>query len=232
MAVIDGSMALELALLFGVLHAFEPGHGKTAMFTYMLNARRTCWHAAWLGLTTGLAHSAVVIIIAISAHLVGHWLIDGGINHDHIAIPLRWLSGCVLLGIGAFMLYRALQSKTQGACCRQHDHRREGDSRHLVHDFRLTTAVGVTVGMMPCPTLIAAFMAALGTGRTELGVQAVGLFAIGLVICVTCLGIAFRYVSHQLGHLSRYWQLLQAVIIATMGAAYLAGAMATDYQTY
>ena len=40
------------ALVFGFLHALEPGHGKTALLAYMADGRKSYWHSVVVGFSS------------------------------------------------------------------------------------------------------------------------------------------------------------------------------------
>ncbi|MBI4219453.1 MAG: hypothetical protein HY682_04855 [Chloroflexi bacterium] len=58
-----GLIALSLVLAAGIgsFHALTPGHGKTIMAAFLIGTRGTVRHAALLGLTVAVAHTAGVL---------------------------------------------------------------------------------------------------------------------------------------------------------------------------
>src|SRR5207248_10099541 len=56
---------LLAAAVFGMAHAFTPGHGKTLVAAYLVGEKGTVAHALTLGLSTTLAHTGSVIAVAV-----------------------------------------------------------------------------------------------------------------------------------------------------------------------
>ena len=57
--------ALGLALVFGMLHALTPGHGKTMVAAYLAGTRGQARHALILGGTVTVTHTAGVFALGI-----------------------------------------------------------------------------------------------------------------------------------------------------------------------
>jgi hypothetical protein len=56
---------LLFAALLGALHAMSPGHGKTVVGAYLIGSRGTPKHAAFLGLTVTVTHTAGVFALGV-----------------------------------------------------------------------------------------------------------------------------------------------------------------------
>ena len=56
---------LLFAVLLGAAHALSPGHGKTVVGAYLVGARGTARHAAFLGLTVTITHTAGVFALGL-----------------------------------------------------------------------------------------------------------------------------------------------------------------------
>ncbi len=93
--------SVGLGFLLGMLHAIEPGHGKTAMFVYMLRQRSTFWHPVVMGLTTAASHAFSLAIIAGVVHFGAHWLAgDSHRGEEAVSSCLQWISALLLVAIG------------------------------------------------------------------------------------------------------------------------------------
>src|SRR5205823_6588050 len=56
-------VSILAALFWGAAHALTPGHGKTVVAAYLVGARGTARHAAFLGLTVTVTHTAGVFAL-------------------------------------------------------------------------------------------------------------------------------------------------------------------------
>ena len=63
------TLSSSVAFIFGVLHALEPGHGKTALLTYVASGKRTWKEGIVISVTSAFTHSLAVFIIAFVSSL-------------------------------------------------------------------------------------------------------------------------------------------------------------------
>lgn len=95
------------SFFLGALHALEPGHGKTAMFVYLLDGRRSFWHPIVMGLSTAVSHSISLFAIAFGVHLAHH-VISGDHNHEgHVSVTLQWISAMLVVAVSGFLMVQA-----------------------------------------------------------------------------------------------------------------------------
>jgi nickel/cobalt transporter (NicO) family protein len=170
--VIEFSIGVSFVL--GVLHALEPGHGKSAMFVYMLQQRKSFWHPIVMGVTTGLSHAASLMVIALAVHLGVHILSgDEHAGHQHAGEALQWISSVLLVGIGFRLLYLARRgklSKKTCSCCRDAKVASETTgcstpARPAGTSMRMTVLLGIAVGLLPCPTALPSYWRLFGRHR-------------------------------------------------------------------
>ena len=182
-------LTLGLSFLLGILHALEPGHGKTAMLVYLTGGRRSAWHPLVMGISTAISHSLSLLAIAFSVHLAHH-LITGDHHHEHlVSRVLQWISALLVMTIGAWMLVQARRGRSASCACGHHacsQDRHQATHPDLVslsgidspaerepaelpvprspHGFRTTAMLGFAVGLLPCPSVLAALFTGLSTG--------------------------------------------------------------------
>jgi hypothetical protein len=72
-----GAIALALAgaFVWGALHAFSPGHGKTIVAAYLVGSRATARHALFLGLTTTITHTTGVFMLGVITLLASRYIV-------------------------------------------------------------------------------------------------------------------------------------------------------------
>ncbi|MEJ7772456.1 MAG: hypothetical protein WKF51_11190, partial [Geodermatophilaceae bacterium] len=107
LTLLVGTFAVLLAILLGCGHALLPGHGKTMIAAYLAARRGRGRDAVIVGATVTATHTAGVLLlglaISISSSLAGEEV-------------LRWLgiiSGLLVAGIGAYMLWTALRARRE-----------------------------------------------------------------------------------------------------------------------
>ena len=97
--------------------------------------------------------------------------------------------------------------------------------------WRSLLALGISGGLIPCPSAMVLLLAAVALNKTAYGMLLVLSFSIGLAVTLTAVGIAFLYARNSLGPPSesaRWPHLLPIVsagVITLVGAALCLGAL-------
>ena len=177
LAVILGSLAL--AVFWGAAHALSPGHGKTIVTAYLVGSRGTPRHAALLGAVTTVTHTAGVFALGGVTLLLSRWIVP-----DRLYPWLDLSAGLLVVGVGAAVL--------AGRARHAHAHRHGHDHHHAndhAHDLRSLLAVGVSGGLLPCPSALVVLLAAISLHRVGFGMALVGAFSLGLALAITSVGL-------------------------------------------
>jgi len=176
--VIIGS--LGAALFWGMAHALSPGHGKTIVTAYLVGQRGTPRHAALLGLVVTATHTVGVFALGAVTLLLSRFIVP-----DQLYPWLNLVSGVLVVLIGASVLRARLRNRRAHARGHNHDH-------HHDHDLsrRSIIAVGVSGGLLPCPSALVVLLAAISLHRVAFGMLLVVAFSIGLALTITGIGLA------------------------------------------
>lgn len=283
-------LSLGLSFFLGALHALEPGHGKTAMFVYLLDGRRSFWHPIVMGLSTAVSHSVSLFAIALGVHLAHH-VIAG--DHDHegqVSEALQWVSALLVVAVGGYLMVQTLRGRKSACCGHTHHHEQTDlhhsghhhhqgtacDQEHCNHDhskdadlhsppliqlggtsaasmsdrdnttevtdaatttavrkpdqsgsFRTTAILGLAVGLLPCPTAMAAYFAGLSSGSPAAAYLIIGLFSAGIACSLSLTGIVLQYCGEKFGRRSAAlsqlpWGLIRSALILGIGLIYVA----------
>jgi nickel/cobalt transporter (NicO) family protein len=138
---------LPLGVVFGAVHALTPGHGKTVLVSYLVSSRLVFLRGLLVSGALTLTHVGSAVVLA----LVGAPLLSRAFGLFGRAPAFEWTSHVLLLGLGLWLLVRAIRGRT---------HR---------HDQRDGLLVGVAAGLVPCPLTLFAMVAALARGVPEAG---------------------------------------------------------------
>ncbi len=114
-----------LALALGALHGLEPGHSKTMMAAYIIAVHGTVRQAVLLGLSAAFSHSVIVWILAFAALSYGNELIG-----EDLEPYFMLASGGLVIGIGAWMLWRSRANARRSAPSHAQDHDHAHDHNH------------------------------------------------------------------------------------------------------
>jgi ABC-type nickel/cobalt efflux system permease component RcnA len=214
-----------VAILLGGLHALSPGHGKAIVGAYLIGSRGTAKDAAFLGLTVTVTHTAGVFALGAVTLLASEYIVP-----ERLYPILSICSGALVVFIGMNLLFRRLQRVVPHAHVHNHSH---GGKLHSHLPPRSITwksllAIGVSGGMLPCPSALVVLLAAIALHRVGYGLLLVVAFSVGLAGVLTIVGIAFVYLRglvkraprlDRLGSLEKSIPVLSSLVITAAGLA-------------
>lgn len=260
---------LLAAVVLGGFHALSPGHGKTVVGAYLVGSRGTARHAAFLGLTVTVTHTAGVFALGLVTLMASSYVVP-----EKIFPVLSFISGGLVVGIGLSLLIRRIRSaravKSEGLAGGDHGHGHahpdndyshdrshifhsdhEHDHPHdhahdssLVHShggqvhshlppgadgspvtWRSLLALGISGGILPCPSALVVLLAAVSLHRVGYGLLLVVAFSVGLAGVLTAVGLAFVYARRfvkldgRFGRVTQVLPILSAFVITCAGVA-------------
>ena len=224
--------SLAAALFWGAAHALSPGHGKTIVTAYLVGQRGTPRHAALLGLIVTITHTIGVFALGIVTLALSQFIVP-----DRLYPWLNLTSGLLVVGIGASVFWARLRHRRAHAHGHHHHHH-HGHSPHVSGSdpgtgpsFRSLLAVGVSGGLLPCPSALVVLLAAISLHRIAFGLVLILAFSAGLALSITGIGLvavlarrAFRRLSFD-GRLVSLLPAASALVILVAGAAMTAHAL-------
>lgn len=111
---------LVLAVLYGMGHAFTPGHGKAMVAAYLIGTKGRIRDAVALGLTVTLSHTVAVFVIGVIVfYLAFQAESSGGAVRNKALVLTSLASGLFFVGMGLMLFYRRSKGLAAGY---QHDH--------------------------------------------------------------------------------------------------------------
>ena len=208
--------SLAAAIFWGAAHALSPGHGKTIITAYLVGQRGTPAHAALLGLIVTVTHTIGVFALGLVTLALSQLIVP-----DQLYPWLNLVSGLLVVGIGATVLRARLRRRHALG----HRHHHHGPSHGEVPSFRSLLAVGVSGGLLPCPSALVVLLAAISLHRVAFGLVLILAFSTGLALSITGIGLvavlarkAFRRLSFE-GRLIRLLPAVSALVILAAGLA-------------
>jgi ABC-type nickel/cobalt efflux system permease component RcnA len=247
-------LGLLLAAGLGALHAMSPGHGKTVVGAYLVGSRGTAKHAAFLGLTVTVTHTSSVFALGLLTLFASHYVLPetlfpylslaSGVIVLAIGLTLfvrRLRSAFGLAGVEGHHHHHAHEhghehehahththgdeTLTHSHGGREHTHMPPGaDGRPLT--WRSLLALGVSGGLLPCPSALVVMLSAISLGRVGYGLALIVAFSVGLAATLTAVGLLFVYASRFVtsrgagrGRLVKVLPVLSSLVIACAGAA-------------
>ena len=213
------SLCLLAAFGLGALHAMSPGHGKTIVAAYLVGSRGTLKHAGMLGFVVTFTHTFTVFLLGVGVLFFQQYVVP-----EKVVPALGAISGLSIVAVGLSLLYKrasALMNRGRhhGAA---HSHTIEGEITpgNLI-------ALGVSGGMVPCPSALILMLSAIALGRPAFGLLLLIGFSSGLALVLMAIGMVALYARKLLPDPGRTAQspafrlvpVFSAVVVICLGLA-------------
>ena len=178
-------IGVGIAFLLGALHAMSPGHGKTLVAAYLVGNRGTARHAIFLGGIVTFTHTVGVFLLGVITLFASSYIVP-----EKLYPWMGLLSGLMIVGIGV-NLFRGRLSR-YGHEVRGHHHHGAGGHSHEIPEsitLRSLVALGVSGGIVPCPSALVVLLSAIALHRVELGLLLLVAFSLGLASSLVAVGV-------------------------------------------
>src|SRR5205085_4681884 len=198
--------------------------GKSIVTAYLVGRRGTPWHAALLGLIVTATHTAGVFTLGLVTLALSQFVVP-----DQLYPWLNLASGLLVVSIGVSVF----GSRWRHARAHSHSHHHH----HHHHDeenspsFRSLFAIGVSGGLLPCPSALVVLLAAISLHRVAFGMLLVVAFSTGLAVAITSVGLLAVLARSAFGRFDGRSRLLSvlpalsAAVIVLAGVAMVARAL-------
>jgi nickel/cobalt exporter len=195
---------IGVAALFGLVHAFMPGHGKTVLVSYFLGRPSK--------VVAGLSASVILVLThvgsAVLLVLTGFILIRRTIGGVGRAPAFEIASAVFIVLIGIWLLYNAVRH-------RHHD--------SVTKDGR---ALAFAAGLVPCPLTTFIMVYAVSNGIIVAGLLLTAGMVVGMIITIAIFAVSAVLLRERIFHLmkrtagtrERFGQILELI-----GAAAIIG---------
>ena len=223
------AFSLLVAALLGGLHALSPGHGKAVMAGYLVGTQGTRRHALTLGLTITVTHTAGVFALGLVT-LYAATLVTPERLYPWVTL----ISGVMILAIGGTLILTRLRSAFHG---HDHVHTHRHDSKKAGLNRRNVIILGITGGLIPCPTALVVLLSALSLHRVAFGMLLIVAYSVGLAIVLSGIGIVLatgtslvtrlrpRLSLRGIGRAATLAPVASAAVVAVAGIALTAQAL-------
>ena len=243
-------LAIAIAMFWGAVHALSPGHGKSIVAAYLVGSRGTARHAAFLGMTVTVTHTASIFVLGIVTLYLSHYILP-----ETLYPWLSVISGLVVVAMGGSILVRRARRLRAASHHHHHDHDHsyEHDHDHEHHHHhgpgghthappgadgggitaRSMLALGVSGGILPCPSALVVMLGAIAVHRVAFGLLLVVAFSIGLAATLTSVGLLVVYARRVIDRVPSSGRVVQAApmfsaaVITVLGVGLTVQALGT-----
>lgn len=214
-------IGLCVAFGLGAMHALSPGHGKTIVAAYLVGTRGTMRHALLLGGLVTFTHTISVFALGL-----GVLFFERYVAPEKVIPALGVVSGLSIMILGGYLLYQRAMALAPGTGFYRgpiapHDHTH-------VPEGPVTTAsliaLGVSGGLVPCPSALVLLLSSIALGRVTLGLSLLLAFSLGLAVVLMGIGAIVLYAKHLLpertpvrAHWVRFVPVGSAAVVMLLG---------------
>jgi nickel/cobalt transporter (NicO) family protein len=177
-------LSLALSVFWGAAHALEPGHGKAIVAGYLVGTRGRVRDALLLALIVTASHTAGVFGLGLVTLALSQYLVP-----EELYPWLNVVAGLLVVAVGVTVLRTRLH-ETLHAFLGEHDHGQGGHEHAHGHSHRRgLLGIGISGGIIPCPTALVVLLAAISLQRVGYGLVLIVAFSLGLALTVTSIGV-------------------------------------------
>ncbi len=214
-----GGPLLWFSLVYGILHAVGPGHGKIIITTYLATHRSRLKTSLLLALTASLLQGLVAILLVTMMLVVWQWssrsLHQGEFWLAKGSYLLLALLGCMICWRALKLLWRVivrwrrrqappslvvhsaapmpLHHVHHDQCGCSHRHLPEDSELNAAHDWRTRLGVVLSMGIRPCSGAIMVLLFSKVIGVYWWGVMAALVMAAGTAMTLLALALFVFY---------------------------------------
>jgi len=225
-------ISLAIALFWGAAHALSPGHGKSIVAAYLVGQRGTPRHAVLLGLVVTVTHTLGVFGLGLVTLLLSQFIVP-----DTLYPWLNLIAGLMVVGIGLSVLRSRLRKRRAAQHAHHHHHGHDHDHDHGPHGHshevpdglsaRSLIAVGISGGLLPCPSALVVLLAAISLHRVAFGLVLIVAFSLGLALTITGIGLVAVYAKRVFNRMSMEGGLVRLLPAVSALVILVAGALMT-----
>lgn len=179
---------LAFAFVYGMQHAFMPGHGKSLIAAYLVGGNAGVSQAALLGTIVTVAHTGSVIVLGTIIYLWLHDPANGGSGGSTLSTLSTfwpfWLgSGLGVMLIGGWMFFKKFITVTR------EDSDPDGATPARRPTMKEVFILGISGGIVPCPSAILILNMAITLDAVKLGYFTVLSFSLGIATILIVIGV-------------------------------------------
>ena len=176
---------ISVSLLFGVLHAIGPGHGKMIVGAYFLKEKSSPINALKLGSIIAITHSGLAILLGIIFGII----VKSMKMHGRIDVQnyMGIISGAFITLLGTYYLWQKIKDK-------EHFHYLPGKKNEIL--------LGIFSGMVPCPVSMTIILFSIYLDVFFFGFLSVLFFSVGMACTISLLGFITIKSRHLISRIS------------------------------
>ncbi|HHS92982.1 MAG TPA: hypothetical protein ENK82_06515, partial [Campylobacterales bacterium] len=195
---------LFFSLLYGVIHAIGPGHGKSLVAAYFLGNNRSVAKAFWVSALIGVVHTFSAFLLTFTIfYILNAYMDEHFYEVEHITLQI---SAVIIILIALYLLYKRLPKRpkplVKTAIWSQNMPKDDvpnsftwsGTKNHEAHEHSCgcgacqseSSDLGVilSAGIVPCPGTVTIFIFTLSLGVYWVGFLSAVFMSLGMSLII------------------------------------------------
>ncbi len=157
---------LGISLIYGIVHALGPGHGKALVAGYFLSHKHSYKKAFKMGYLISLIHALSALGITFFVYYVLTVIFSK--TFQDTSIYMTKASGILIIAIGIYLFF---------------EHHKEHKEDQTTDKSDIAIAFGA--GIVPCPGVMTVVLFSIMMGKVFVGVMAAILMSIGMGLTIS-----------------------------------------------
>jgi len=226
---------LFFSLLYGVIHAIGPGHGKSLVAAYFLGNNRSIAKAFSVSALIGVVHTFSAFLLTFTIYYVLNTYME---NHfENIEAMTTKISAVIIILIALYLLYKRIPKRPKPKPALPQSFSWSPTKTEAPHEHSCgcgacqteSTDIGVilSAGIIPCPGTVTIFIFTLSLGVYWVGLLSAIFMSIGMSLIIfiaAYLSLSIRKTSMGSERLRKILDYGSLVFIFALGVLLLLAA--------
>ena len=161
---------LGISLLYGIIHALGPGHGKALVASYFLTHKQSYKKAFKMGYMISGIHATSALFITFLLYFVLDVLFSK--TFQETSLYMGKASGVLIIMIALYLFFQQHQ-----------EHQEDYDAK------KSDMSVAFSAGVVPCPGVMTVVLFSLMMGKIFVGILAAIMMSIGMGVTISLAAI-------------------------------------------
>ncbi len=217
-SIISLMWLLIFSLVYGIIHALGPGHGKSLVASYFLANDKSYLKATYISSLIGIIHTFSAFIFT----LIIYFLVDTFLSNflGDVTFYTSKISAVIIISIALYLLYKKIPKKQKITKWSSTTHT---SSCGCSSCNSTTTDLGVIIsaGIIPCPGTVTIFIFTLSMGLYFVGFLSALFMSLGMSLIIlfsALLSLTIRKKSNrEFKHLTKFLDYASLIFILSLG---------------
>ena len=170
-----------VSLIYGMLHALGPGHGKTLTFSYFLSKKANISKGIIAGNLIAFFHAISALIVVLTLYFIVKKTFLT--SFEDLRRITQVISYVLIILIGLFLLMKSLVDLSKKKSLQK-------DSiTYEQVNMKSMLPIVLAIGMIPCPGAVIILLFSISMGVLNIGIMLTLIMALGMAVTISSVGV-------------------------------------------